>query len=440
MKNNTLNKRKKIVHIICFVLTFIFSSSNFCRGSFLNEFQQQESNIEEAQLDNSQDPKVVSVSQDKAGLNGSGQAQQDKGLSPIENAAALATGYIKAGMKKEEIQKVLTTNLGYTDTEAEIAYSKASAELCSAQENSIQTADIIEENGEIETLEVSAKDRVKQGISKNPRSKFTRFKVKHIKERGFYFKKKATVAETNIVKEMLGEGYSIEEVAEGFAQNSYSTNDIIAVFKGAGVKAGDTYTALSKMVISEAEAKVGKVKPKSKFMDRILKRREKDLEARKKNAKKDAVKGLLTEMKIAGYDIKGAIDAAVHDLKEAGLSTSEAFSSIYPLIETKKPFRKFKGGWPGKIKEKLKRIRNTYGEPEYTMAAAMLKAGYEKSEITAAFKKIYSDKDVLMIMSSGETRFLNSQNNQTNINSTNTIDNTNTQQDIINRQTQSTPI
>ena len=432
---------KKILNIICIVSAFIFTFTQIAVSGIQDDKLHQDSKIEDAQVDNSQNTKVVTVSQDDTMINGSQQLQQDTGLSSMENATSLATGYIQANMSKEEIISTLTSDLGYTQTEAEIAYSKASVTLESQQGISSQTT-TTEESIQEEDRDVSAKGRVKQGITRSPRSKFlTRRIRKTAGEGGITFKKKVTNDETSTVKEMLDEGYSIEEIAEGFSQNNYSTTDIIAVFKGAGVSAGDTYKALSKMVISKAEAKVEKEKPKSKFMRRILKRSEKDSEARKKNANKDAVKSLLSQMKRAGYDINGAIDGAVQDLKDAGLSTSEAFWSVYPLIETKKPSSKFRKVWGiASFRKKIKTNKSKYGEAEYAMAAAMMKAGYEKGEISAEFKKSYSAKEVLMIMSAGETRFLKSQNNQTNTNSTNNIDNTNTQQDIIKRQTQSTPI
>ena len=452
MKN--LKKSKMMINIISVVIACVFIITPLAVSGIQDDKFIQGNKTEQAQLGSTQEAKVVTVSKDDPLISGSAQPQQDQGLSPIENAASLAVGYVQAGMSREEIITVLTTDLGYTETEAKIAYSKASAQTASEQPNSAK-APVAQDTSQEEAPGTPAADRVKEGIGNKPRFKFRSFLLNRNEDGGITFKKRVTADETNTVKEMLGEGYSIEDIAQGFADNNYSTKDIIAVFQKAEVSASDTYSALSKTEISKAEEKAANQKPsakfknsKSKFLHKIYENRQSKYEQGIVNSKKDAVTGLLGDMKEAGFDISGSLDGAVADLKAAGLSASEAYDAVKPIAVPNRPSAKFRNNklWQKfsdriyKIANKTKPSSAAYGEAEYALAASMLKAGYAKSEIAAEFKGTYKAKDVLMIMSAGETRFNNSQNTQTNSNSNNTINNTNTQQDILRRKTQAIPI
>ncbi|MCK4994229.1 MAG: hypothetical protein KAS13_04185 [Candidatus Omnitrophica bacterium] len=441
-----LKNRKIIFSIISVVIACIFIITPLAISGIQDDKLIQGNNTEEAQLEGTQEAKVVTVSQDDPAISGAGLQQQETGISPIDNAASVAIGYINAGMSKEDIITILIKDLDYTDTEAEIAYSKAGAQVTSTQENTVSEAVVEETSEEESTTHMTAKDRVNEGIIKRPTRKFFHRSFSRDREGNITYKKKVTEAETDTVKEMLSEGYSVEAIAGGFSKNNYSTKAIIAVFEKSDVSASDTYSALSKTEISKAETKAAK-KPNAKFSNsKIFKNRKTNTETRIKNAKKDAVTGLLKDMKAAGFDVNGAIDDAVQDFKDSGLDTSEAYSAIRPVVKTVvaknwKPSAKFlrrmgyKKGEESLAIANHKKLHPDYGEGEYSLAAAMLKAGYEKSEIHAEFKKTYSAKDILIIMSAGETRALNSQNTQTNSNSTNNIDNTNTQQDILQRNT-----
>lgn len=453
MKN--IKNSKKIFCITSILTIFVLVLCPLAISGIQDEKLIEESNVEDAELSSNQEPTVVTVSQDDPVVAESEPTNQDTGLSPIDNAASLAVGYVEAGMSRDDVITVLTTDLGYTDTEAKIAYSKASAQVSSAEDNTVSET-VIEESIEEEAVpELAAKDRVNEGISKKPGRKFFRRSISRDREGNVTYKKIVTDEEKATVTEMLDEGYTTEQIAEGFYGNDYSSRDIIAVFQESDISASDTYNALNTTEISEAEEKAVSNKPRAKFknsksklLNRIYKRQQAKYEQGIVDAKENAVTGLLKDMKAEGFDISGSLDGAMQDLKEVGLSADEAYDAVSSIALPNRPSAKFR---KTKFFKKWNKNKEPHGDAEYALAASMLNAGYEKSEVHVAFEQHYTAEDTSAIMSEAELRVTNVQNTQTNVNSTDTIDNTNanstdtidntnTEQDILQRQTNSIPI
>jgi len=454
----------RALKIMLIITVFILSFTRFSISALEDEKLHTSSDHEDAQVSDNNNTPVVTTSATDHLISNNHAVGEDKSLTPIDNAASLASGYIQAGKSKDEIIKTLTDNMGYTQTEAAIAYSKAESKITvEPQADSVSTALTAQTENTQESAEAtpqkSAKDRVAEGTGQKPGTKFRHIvssrKVENNTEEGNSWtiltsSRAVTEKEKNTVTEMLDEGYSIEDIAQGFADNGYSTADIAAIFKKAGVSAEDAYSALSKIEIKKAEAKAEQQKPRAKF--RRHKNdpnwKENDLEKRKNEAKQGAVLEVLDTMEKAGYDVKSAVDGAVQDLKDAGMSANQVYNAVISKVADGKPKHKFTGRiWSrSNIKFYTKPHMESYGEGEAALAAAMIKAGYSKEEISAQFENknryygyySYSFGDREMIMSQAEHNLnnTNQQNNDVSSNSTNT----DTQEDILKRQTQATPI
>ena len=119
---------KKILNIICVIITFVFTFSQIAVSGIQDEKLFQNTNRDEIQADSNEEARIIETTGGDAFLN-TGITQQADTMTPIDNAAAIAVGYIGVGKTKEEIITILTGELNYTVTEAEIAYSKADAKL-----------------------------------------------------------------------------------------------------------------------------------------------------------------------------------------------------------------------------------------------------------------------------------------------------------------------
>ncbi|MFH1061544.1 MAG: hypothetical protein V1747_01500 [Candidatus Omnitrophota bacterium] len=258
-----------------------------------------------------------------------------------------------------------------------------------------------------------------------------------------------TQAETDTVNEMLDEGYTIEQIAEGFAANGYSSESTAAVFKEAGVSSTDAYKALSSIAIEDAEAKFdqdqGVIRPTSKFTANYQANQDKE----KQEAKQEAIKSTIDDLEAAGYDVQEVLDEAVQDLKDAGMSAQETKDFLIAKVAdgTVKPQAKFYS---------QNNQMTSYGDGEVALATAMLKAGYSSSEVTSAFETgnypnetesyifghgsySYTSADSQVIVSTAEKNISDQAAANLTPASPDTSNN-NTQQDILRRNTQAIPI
>jgi len=229
-----------------------------------------------------------------------------------------------------------------------------------------EVADIVQDIAQTPTL--SAQERVQQGISA-PAAKF---------KPTAKFKNRNNDKAVTTVTEMVTEGYSINQIAEGFKGNGYSTAEIADIFKKAGIGADDTYTALSSIALADAEASV---KPKGKFMKiAIAIQGNEQWQAMQENkvvaAQKAALKNVCQEMISAGYSLEPALGNIAADLKNHGMSAKETYKTLIGNVANVTPTGKF-----------TVQPRQTFGDGEVALAAAMLDAGYTQDEVRTAFEQ-----------------------------------------------------
>jgi hypothetical protein len=464
--------KKRALRITVIIVTFIFAFSINCIGGLIDE-EIHTGNAEqkpEANTSNSSEPNVVSVTASDTQLSSVAQSngEADVSLTPIEEATSIASGLMASGKTDKSVVIATLVSYGYEQTEAEIAFAKASSnnvlDTAAAETDVIDTSvgtdtepdqtqtdtttDVQEQAGP----ETSPKDRVSQGIK--PKTKFRNRFVSGEHKSNFWGsnKKKVTEDEKATVTAMLDEGYSLEQISQGFADNGYNVKDTAAVLKESGVSASDAYTVLSSAEVKKAEAEFNN-KPKTKFSKRFsgLGKNKETLD----DKKQDALKSVVNDMEAGGYDVQGTLDTIVQDLKDNGMSASEVKDFINPKVGDGKPKSKFKGS--SSLSKRLNTAVNainslrrptkmtSYGEGEIDLASAMLKAGFSESEVTESFQngnQKYTKADTQLIVSAGQYNIDHPiGNNNVNTNAVNTNNNNvKTQEDILQRQTQATPI
>ncbi|MBU1086641.1 MAG: hypothetical protein KKD05_03895 [Candidatus Omnitrophica bacterium] len=436
-------KKKNIVISIMVMGFMLISCFNAISGIEDDKIQQIANKLKpELNTANSTEAKVVSTTPDDISLSSTPKSNQSTTLTPIQTATSVASGLIASGTTDKSVVKATLISYGYEETEAEIAYVKAS------------TSDILAEtpkkssNNNIETKTLDAKptmlatDRVAQTVKTSPVMKF----------RNLFNKasNKVTQNEKDTVTQMIDEGYSIGQIAEGFAGNKYNSSQTAAIFKEAGVSSMDAYDALSGIAVKKAEASEGKLmskltgKPREKFAKRL------GLNTPEQQ-KQEAIKTTVNELQAAGYDVHGILDSAVQDLKDAGMSAQGVKDFMISKVADGKPSLKFRSG-KGFISNIILKVAHnwaikkskmaSYGDGETGLATAMIKAGYSGSEVSAAFKTgpySYTNADTQKIVSTAETNISNqAAANLTPASPDNKIHNT--QEDVLQRNTQSIPI
>ncbi|MBU4304177.1 MAG: hypothetical protein KJ893_00900 [Candidatus Omnitrophica bacterium] len=458
-----MKKREYI--IICMVVMIVLSVASDSSGewpfSSKGTFVSLE-NTEKKTESNVNNPiATIPVSQDISVVNGT-QASSDNSLSPGTTAQAVASGYIESGKTKGEIISSLI-QIGYSQTEAEIAYSKASVNyvvqpqavvvsgsIASAASSALeaQTEETINTANTVEPVQQKteelkpAEQRITEGLGQNirPRGKF-----------GARVKNNYT-QEGNIAKDMLNEGYTVEQIVDGYAKKGYAGAKIAKILNIAGVSASDAYQALSTASISKAEAAVYTIKPTGKFKSifksiiktliiKLGQTQEQKLETRENAARQEAIKSTVNEMQAAGYDIKPALDSIVQNLKDTGMSAQQAKDFLISKVADGKPRAKFHGGW---FISRTQPRMTSAGEGEINLAAAMLQAGYSKEEVQSTFESkrgrfyvaySYTPGAITGIMSAAENRI-----NGTNQPRQTTNTNTQLESDILKRATNALPI
>jgi hypothetical protein len=449
----------------------------FAQGTSVNALQKEDEmihadNANKAELNASDsDQEVIPVGSDDVFLNTSnsnGIGQHN--LSAIENATATATGLISAGKTEGEVISALG-GMGYTPLESQIAFAKASTglsqqtnQVSEAEPDSVTTDTAVQATAATTTESTSeeaaaedqtslkpAADRVKEGVTPATRREKFVTQMNQNNENGTYT---PTDKEISTVKNMLSEGYTNDEIAQGFVDNGYSTAQVSSIFNKSGVSASDTYSAVSKIAISEAEAGVTDQKPTAKFKtknsDKWEQKWQSQQDAAKNQAKQDAILSTVNEMKAAGYEIDGALDTIVSDLESTGMSAQEVKDALIEKVADGKPRTKFKGqgSW---IKAWISNSRQpqmtSAGEGEIALATAMINAGYSKEEVQAIFEKSgsysYTADAVKTIMSGAQQRIDSQSQTQTQPQASQTTGSTQTstlEDDINRRQTQANPI
>jgi hypothetical protein len=351
--------------------------------------------------------------------------------------------------------------MGYTPLESEIAYSKASVNTKPAQittqaqatsgagsmgaEQTTLKADTAEpENTKTNQPAVSAADRVTQGVGTQPRYKFRSANSAQRREK-----------EVTTVKDMLSEGYSITDIAQGFIDNGYTARQVIGTFKDAGVSADDTFNALSTIVVDKSQEANKQQKPMAKFKtnSKLTARWEKQQQEQENKIKQTAIKGLVEQMSAAGYDIEPALGGIVQSLKDAGMSAAEVKDFLIGKVSDIKPTAKFRGH--GIVRAILwifnrNPTMESFGKGEVSLAAAMLNAGYSADEVKASFahkngtfklfygQYSYTSEAISGIMS-GAQQIIKAENQEQTLN-TSGAQNNNLNDDINKRQTQAVPL
>ncbi|MBU2063165.1 MAG: hypothetical protein KKF93_02100 [Candidatus Omnitrophica bacterium] len=233
-----------------------------------------------------------------------------------------------------------------------------------------------------------ASERVAQGVEQKPTRKFSGIIGGII---AAIFKAKtgnAMQKEKNTTTQMINEGYSITEIAQGFKANGYSTKEIANIFEKAGVGVEDAYTALSTVALAEAQASVEQQRPGPKFKMRNQtfpggweakwqEQQDTDLTA----ASQAALKGVTRELIDAGYDIQPALGNIATDMKANGMSAKETYKVLIGYVSDAKPV--------GKTIFRTSPIQ-TFGDGEVALAGAMMNAGYGEAEVRTAFEQGYA--------------------------------------------------
>ncbi|MBU0633507.1 MAG: hypothetical protein KKB82_03325 [Candidatus Omnitrophica bacterium] len=232
-----------------------------------------------------------------------------------------------------------------------------------------------------------ASERVAQGVGQKPTRKFSG--IGGIIAAIFKAKTgNAMQKEKNTTTQMINEGYSITEIAQGFKANGYSTKEIANIFEKAGVGVEDAYTALSTVALAEAQASVEQQRPGPKFKMRNQafpggweakwqEQQDTDLTA----ASQAALKGVTRELIDAGYDIQPALGNIATDMKANGMSAKETYKVLIGCVSDAKPV--------GKTIFRTSPIQ-TFGDGEVALAGAMMNAGYGEAEVRTAFEQGYA--------------------------------------------------
>lgn len=317
---------KRIVSVLIIVICFVFAFTTLAISGIEDEKLIQGSNPDDTQIDDSTEAKVVNVTADDTALNDPSSSQQNNDLSPIDNATSLAAGYIQSGKSQDEIITTLTADLGYTKTEAQIAYSKASTQSdpgAAAVDTDTVNADVDEtlpqvspEDRAAETLKPRVKFKKKGSLLKRLISGLKSVLSRRAERTPYY--KVGTQDQVDTVNGMLDEGYTHEQIAEGFASNGYRSNETAAIFKSSGVSVDDAYKALSSAAVKKAEANAGEKAPKSKFIKRIGKTTD----------EQHAIVKAYDSLFKGGYEIDEPLDIAVQDLIDAGMTEEQAMKFL----------------------------------------------------------------------------------------------------------------
>ncbi len=328
-------------------------------------------------LNSDESTKQIPVSGDDVAVNDqSVSSQGTQQVTGSDTAKALAYGYVKAGKDKKTIIGDLQ-NMGYSSLESEVAYTKAVTQLSAENNTTDNTASVTTQTAQTaaqQTTQTATEDstttpqkpalqRLQEGIGKKPVGKFLNV------ANGRYSKESSTV------KDMVKEGYSADDIAGALSSMGYKTAAIAKILNKAGVSGDEAYSAISKISLTKAENDYNSThsKPSTKFIK--LTNGSTTLE----QAKQDAIKGVLTDLKSAGYSVTSVLDGAMSDFKAAGMSAKDAFNQVIKDVGGAKPTAKF-------IFHRTSPQFSTYGEGEVDLAKAMLKAGYSETDVSAAFQ------------------------------------------------------
>lgn len=423
-----MREKNRISLVIVIGFICIFSLDAVC--GIEDDKVQSSGNTTKPELNtaNSVAPKVVTVSNDDTVLTGTQKTNESTTLTPIETATSVAVGMIASGTTDKSVVKATLVSYGYEQTEAEIAYAKAITSNILAETPKTSNNDI-DTKALNTTPAMPAKDRVAQTVTTRPAIKFRQ----RLNQQG---NNKVTQNEKDTVNQMISEGYSLEQIAEGFVANRFNSNQTAAIFKEAGVSSMDAYDALSSMAVKKAETNVEKemIKPRTKFAKRFGKNTT-------EQQKQDAIKTTINEMQAAGYDIQGTLDSAVQDLKDNGMSAQEVKDFLIAKVADGKPKAKFGNTLYNRIMSNRVHNMQSYSQGEISLATAMIKAGYTKSEVESTLQSgnyKYTSGDTQMIVSAAEKN-ISEQASSTLTPASSEIPNAN-ESDILRRNTQAIPI
>jgi len=234
----------------------------------------------------------------------------------------------------------------------------------------------------VQTPTVSAQARIKQELSK-PKTKFAKLLWNITNKNKQY---SSASEEVKIATQMIAEGYTIDQIANGFKGNGYSTSAIAEIFKEAGVGADAAYTALSSIALADAEASV---KPKGKFTKIFIAiHGNEQWQAMQENkvvdAQQAALKQVCQEMAAAGYDLEPALGNIAADFKAHGMSAKQTYKALIGNVANTTPTAKFTA-----------QPRQTFGDGEVALAAAMLDSGYSQDQVQNVFKQGFGGNGIL---------------------------------------------
>ena len=457
--------KKKTLRTACAIVAFMLIFSLDGVAAVIDDEITQSTDEEKTELVDIDDVTVIEVTESDAELSlSTNNSSSSIALTPIEEATSVASGLIASGSTDKSVVIATLVSAGFEQTEAEIAYAKAStnnvlddpttitvsavssesdteAIISDVDDEEVDTSDIDGATVDEETVvaavttsapETAPSDRVAQTVK--PSSKF--------KNKSGLFSKSISesTAEVTTAKSMVDEGYTVEQIVEGFADNGYSTDTISSILNKSGVSAEDAYEALSNHL-----TETGSSKPSKKFVKRF------GAESAEDKAAQDQVKTVVNTLESAGYEVQDVLDTAVQDLKDAGMTAVEIKDYLNEKVADGKPKSKFKtvtslknlvnkvGSFTNKFTSSRPLKMTSYGDGETALASAMLKAGFSSETVESAFKsgnQIYTNEDAATIVSSAQYQ------NTQSTNVTNITDSTQQQieQDINNRTTDPTKI
>ncbi|MBU1042849.1 MAG: hypothetical protein KJ915_00420 [Candidatus Omnitrophica bacterium] len=382
-------------------------------------------------------PNVVAVSSDDTAVTAVQSANEETALTPIQTATSVASGLIASGTIDKSVVKATLMSYGYGETEAEIAFTKASTNNVLDNMMVVPVVDKITISQESTMSTLAPGNRVKQGLK--PQSKFQKGRIAN------YMKDpKQTVRqdEINTTTEMLDEGYTVVQVAQGFAANGYTSAKTAAIFQASGISAKDAYNALSSMGIGEGKGSILKswAAVFKRFGSNVM------IKDRQETQKQEAIKSTVNDLASAGYDVTEVLGVVVQDLKDTGMTAQQTNDFLIEKVAdgTGKPIANFRNAGNISLSSIVGVIQGrknggsvsmtSYGQGEIALASAMIKAGYSTSEVASSFKTgsySYTNADTQKILS---------QTNISNPASPDTTTNNNTQEDLLKRNTQALPI
>ncbi len=372
-KNLDCDSRGK--RIACTVALFVLFFSLNTASASQNVLTDQQKNQIPA-LNSDESTKQIPVSGDDVAVSDqSASSQGTQQVSSSDTAKALAYGYAKAGKDKKTIIGNLQ-NMGYSPLESQLAYTSAVNQLSAEKNTAENTASVTtqtEQTAAQQTTQTTTEDSTK--TTQEPALKYLETKTGVVVAPLAKFKsKKQLISDAaSTAKDMLGKGYSTDEIAAALKKMDYSTTQTAQIFKQAGVSASDAYSAISKVELKQMDSYYSNTKkgPTAKF---------RTLFTAKYNSKADAeqhaITGVMKSMQSAGYDTSSFLDGAVSDLKATGMSAGQIFNQAIKDVAEAKP-----AAAPASSPQ-----LSTYGQGEVNLAKAMLKSGFSETEVSNAFQ------------------------------------------------------